>query len=164
MVAGQLLRADAEKGAWNSLHKGSETMIRASANCRQNEMIPAGQGVPDRGLAGHQRISSASVFEEAFSQKKCFVGKFLVMWLRYGDDANLRLGVVASKKTFRRAVDRNRARRLMREAYRLNRYRLAGSNDVVFVGRRKILDASLSEVETEILNLATKAGILREKD
>ncbi|OVE74529.1 ribonuclease P protein component [bacterium B17] len=139
-------------------------MSRIPANGGQSEIIPPREDRPDRRLTSEQRISHTSVFSEAFSQKRSFAGKFLVMWLRSGDDAGLRLGVIASKRTFRRAVERNRAKRLMREAYRLNRFRLCGSNDVILIGRRKILDVGLKEVEADLLKLAAKAGVLSEKD
>ena len=85
----------------------------------------------------------------------------MVMWLRSGEDASLCLGVVAGIRSFRRAVERSRARRLLREAYRLNRFRLRGLYDVVLVARRAIIDASRQTVEKELLMLAEKAGILK---
>ena len=139
-------------------------MSRAPSNGGQSENVPLQDGRPDRRLTCHQRISCASVFTEAFSQKRTYVGKFLVMWLRSGEGACLRLGVIASKRTFRRAVDRNKAKRFMREAYRHNRYLLEGDLDVVLIGRRRILDSSLAEVEADLLMLAAKADILRAKD
>ena len=49
---------------------------------------------------------------------------------------------------------------MLREAYRLNRFRLDGECDVVLVGRRRLLDAHLDEIQEELLKLARKAGIL----
>jgi ribonuclease P protein component len=83
----------------------------------------------------------------------------MVMFLRKGRDARLRLGVVASKRSFRRAVDRSRAKRLLREAYRLNRHRLTGDVDVVLLARSRIREAARSEVEKDLLRLAGKAGL-----
>lgn len=83
------------------------------------------------------------------------------MWLRTGDDACLRLGVVTSKRSFRRAVDRAKARRILREAYRLNRWRLDGDCDVVLVARRRLLEVHLNQVQAELLKLAGKAGMLK---
>ncbi|MBN2301604.1 MAG: ribonuclease P protein component [Lentisphaerae bacterium] len=116
-------------------------------------------GIPDRRLVRRQRISDSAVFREAFDAGSRYVGKFVVMLLRTGPEADLRLGVVASKRTFRRAVDRARAKRLMREAFRLNRYRMSGATDVVLVARRRILEVSAKEVGDELLALAGEAGL-----
>jgi len=117
-------------------------------------------GSVNRSLSRRQRILESRMFRETFDDGVSFAGKLLVMWLRYADDASLRLGVVASKKVFRRSVDRVRARRLLREAYRLNRYRLKDGVDVVLIARRRIGVARMQEVEKEILQLAGEAGIL----
>jgi len=84
----------------------------------------------------------------------------MVFWLRTGEDASLRLGVVTSKKVSNRAVDRNRARRRLREAFRNLRDELHGEADVVLIGRRNILGATQSEVDAEMRRLAAKAGLL----
>ena len=110
-------------------------------------------------LSKKQRIGKASLFREAFAQKRSCVGRFMVLWLREGKGASLRLGVVSSKKVSSRAVDRNRARRILRELFRQHRSTFRGAVDVVIIARRRILDASHADVEAELLRLAGKAGI-----
>jgi ribonuclease P protein component len=61
-------------------------------------------------------------------------------------------------------VDRSRAKRLLREAYRLNRFRLDGERDIVLVARGNILKASRRDVEKEFVRLAQKAGLVRETE
>ena len=53
-----------------------------------------------------------------------------------------RYGVVATKKTFKLAVERNRAKRLLRDWVRFNEDRLRGDMDYVFIARHPILDAT----------------------
>lgn len=113
------------------------------------------------GLSRSQRLRDTATFREAFEQRRKFVGRLMVIWLRMGQGANLRLGVVASRRTFRKAVARNRARRLLREAYRLHRCSLKAGCDVVLVARRPLEDAGLVEVERDLLRLSRKAGILQ---
>ena len=113
------------------------------------------------GLSRRQCISRTSVFQEAFKQGRPYVGKFMVMRLRKGEDACLCLGVIASKRTFRRAVDRSRAKRLLRESYRLNRCSLEEGQDIVLVARRAILGVKRQEVDKDLLVLAEKAGIFK---
>lgn len=124
---------------------------------------PATEHPPDRRLSRKQRLTASHMFREAFDAGRRHVGKFMVMWLRKSEDGCLRLGVVASKRSFRRSVDRSRARRLLREAYRQNRFRFSGNVDVVLVARTMMAGAKMQPVEKELLGLAEKAGILRTK-
>lgn len=121
-------------------------------------------GSPDRRLPRARRIVSSKAFREAFENGSPYRGRLMLMFLRQGPDAALRLGAVAGKRTLRRAADRNRARRLLREAYRMNRYRFHGTCDIVLVARQRIAAASLREVERELRHLARRAGIMAEDD
>jgi len=115
---------------------------------------------PDARLSAQHRVRESAIFHEAFEQRKSYAGKFMVMWLRRGEGAALRLGVVASKRSFRQAVARSRAKRLLREAYRLNRFRFEGRFDVILLARRAIGTVTRSAVEQDLLSLAKRAGIL----
>ena len=112
-------------------------------------------------LSKKQRLTKASLFREAFAQKRSYVGRLMVLWLREGEGASLRLGVVTSKKVSNRAVDRNLGRRRLREAFRANRSKFSGDVDVVIIARRNILKATPAEVEAELLWLASKTGLLK---
>lgn len=114
---------------------------------------------PDRGLSRPQRLVRRTHFQECFLQGRKWVGRLMVLWLREGEDASLRLGVISSRKVGG-AVRRNRARRRLREAYRCNRFRFEGRYDVVLVARRPVADAGASETEAELLRLARRAGLL----
>jgi ribonuclease P protein component len=118
----------------------------------------------DRCLSKKQRLTRSSLFSETFSQNRKWVGRFLVLWLREGEGAALRLGVVTSKKVHLRANKRNFARRRLREAYRNLRPFLNGDFDVILVGRRSILSSSWNDQLQELIRLAAKAGILTEEN
>ena len=60
-----------------------------------------------------------------------------------------RLGIAATKK-LGGAVERNRAKRLIREVFRRNK--LAPGFDIVVIPKRELLDASLTALETEFRN------------
>lgn len=53
-----------------------------------------------------------------------------------------RYGVVATKRTFKFATQRNRAKRLLRDWVRFNEALLLPNMDYVFVARHPILDAT----------------------
>ena len=85
------------------------------------------------------------------------------MWiLRIQGEGVGRAGTVASKRTFHDAVQRNRARRLLREAYRTQRAHLEPGVQLVLLGRRQILNATSREVAGEFRRLCRKAGLWRE--
>ena len=84
----------------------------------------------------------------------------MVLFLRAAPDASLRLGVVASKKVGN-ASERARAKRRLRDAFRRNRIRFtASTDDVILIARRSILTADGREVVSELLKLASQAGLI----
>ena len=111
-------------------------------------------------LCRKQRLRHASQFEETYEQNRRWHGRHMVLFLHAAPDASLRLGVVASKKVGN-AVERGRAKRRLREAFRRNRARFGGTtDDVVLVARRSILAAPWAEVVADLLKLAAQAGLL----
>ena len=113
---------------------------------------------PDQGLARHQRLTRSSQFRAAYDAGEKHVGRLMVLYLLRADSPALRLGVVASRKVGN-AVARARARRLLREAYRLNRSLLKGEADVVLVARPHLLKAEWPVVVDELLALLKRAGL-----
>lgn len=69
------------------------------------------------------------------------------------------MGVIVSKRTQRESVDRARARRLLREAFRLQRPRIAAGYDVILMGRFRIAGAVCGDVMKDVERLCKKAGI-----
>jgi ribonuclease P protein component len=70
-----------------------------------------------------------------------------------------RLGLVVSKKVGNSVV-RSRARRLLRECFRLNRARFEMTVDLVLVARPAIADKTFAEVQKDFLYTMRKAGII----
>ena len=130
---------------------------------RSIDSSPPSSGL-DRRLSKKQRLTQSALFAETFAQNRKWVGRYMVLWLRSGEGASLRLGVVTSKKVHLRANRRNLARRRLREAYRNLRPYFSGDFDVILIGRRNILGAEWKEVVRELLKLAQKAGIISEEN
>jgi ribonuclease P protein component len=86
-------------------------------------------------------------------------GCLIANWRKLPTDSTHRLGVVTSGK-IGNAVIRNRARRLLREAFRLHQYDLTQPVDLVLVARASIVGKSFAEVEKDFLTTIRKAGLL----
>lgn len=84
----------------------------------------------------------------------------MVLFTRSGPDAALRLGVVASRRVGN-AVARARAKRLLREVYRLNRHDLEGACDIVLVARDTILRCRWNELQSDFLRATARTGLRR---
>lgn len=71
-----------------------------------------------------------------------------------------RFGFVISTKLSKRAVKRNRVKRILREQVRLLLERIKPGFDVVFLGKKPVLESNSREIEKEIKRLFKKAGLL----
>ena len=81
------------------------------------------------GLDKKQKLKSRKLITEVFAHGKSFsVFPLRITYLLKPSAATpgIQIGVTASKKNFKKAVDRNRIKRLLREAYRLQK------NDLLF--------------------------------
>lgn len=82
-------------------------------------------------LGKEERLKSRKAIEQLFKEGKSFsVAPYRIFYLLSGErkvesgERELKVGVGASTKNFKKAVDRNRVKRLTREAYRLQKKEL----------------------------------------
>jgi len=71
-----------------------------------------------------EKLTNKKLFEALFTEGKSlheFPIKLIYLPSSFRDGARVKVAVVAPKRKFKTAVDRNRIKRLMREAYRLNK-------------------------------------------
>ena len=86
---------------------------------------------------------------------------FLVLYARKNRSDCNRVGITVSKKLGKAHV-RNRARRRIREVYRLNEEKFLPGWDIVVVARSRAVEAPFDKLTKSYLTLAKKAGLLRE--
>ncbi len=80
------------------------------------------------------RLTDAADYRYVFSDAIKLSDRYFVVLYRPGRGRGARLGLAIAKKRLRRAVDRNRVKRLVRERFRHWRARL-GSRDLVVLAR-----------------------------
>ena len=86
-------------------------------------------------------------------------GRLLVARVLQSGDAGRQVGVVVSKKSFHDAVDRNRAKRILRAGFRAVRADLPSNADWVLVGRSSLRGRRAQDVAAELLYLSSRAGM-----
>ena len=84
-------------------------------------------------------------FRRLYSKGKSAVAPCLVVYCRKNNLGHCRLGITVSTK-LGGAVVRNRARRRLREAYRLSAEHLRPGYDLVLVARARVLTAPFQQV------------------
>ncbi|MCK5578332.1 MAG: ribonuclease P protein component [Planctomycetes bacterium] len=83
------------------------------------------------GLSKKERLSGKGSFDELFKKGKVRKNTWLVVRSFPNQLSFSRLGVAVSKKKVRKANQRNRFKRLIREAYRLNKKQLPKGLDII---------------------------------
>ncbi len=78
-------------------------------------------------FSNKQKLKSQKLIDKIFEEGKSVTVFPLKMVYLYSGKSN-QVGVSVSKRIFKRAVDRNRIKRLMREAYRHNKNMLIDNN------------------------------------
>jgi ribonuclease P protein component len=94
----------------------------------------------------HEHIRRRSEFQNIYERGDRLHGRFATVFVLPNQRPVGRLGIAATKK-LGGAVQRNRAKRLIREVFRRNN--IAPGFDVVVIPKRDLLDATLTVLEAD---------------
>jgi ribonuclease P protein component len=92
--------------------------------------------------------------------ERLVLGCLIANWNKLPEGAAPKLGVVTSKK-IGGAVQRNRARRLLRESFRLHQHEFVQPVEIILVARNSIAGKDFAGVEKDFLTALHRAKLLK---
>lgn len=102
----------------------------------------------------NQRLLGASDYQQVFDNVDCKqAGKYCTLLCARNNEPESRLGLIAAKRNLKLAVQRNRAKRLIRESFRENRdlfHTLNHRFDVIALIKTSAADASSDTIRQEL--------------
>jgi ribonuclease P protein component len=111
-----------------------------------------------------ERLRLQSEFEEIYQRSKRFSNECFSLYVVKKETSSRKIAFVVKRNTIRKATARNRVKRLLREAYRLNKNKLIeGINLLLKVKDERIVELNFLEVEKKLLHLFSRAGILKDE-
>ena len=102
-------------------------------------------------------------FRRLYARGKSYVTPLVVIYVRRMRGQDIRLGITTSKK-IGNAVQRNRSRRVIREAFRALQQEIRPGTEMVLVARGRTPFAKSTAVEKVTLDRVLKAGVLEGKN
>ena len=107
-------------------------------------------------------LRNQSDFNKVYKRGSSKGSQYTVVLYKKNQFEYNRVAFVASKKVGN-SVERNRARRLMRESFRVLKEELRLGYDVIFVARRNILNSGQNEVEASMKRALINCGLIEKK-
>lgn len=106
------------------------------------------------------RLKKKKDFENAFAEGKTAKGKYFFLKTLKTESEDSKIGFIVSKKVSKKAVERNRVKRLFREAVRLELARIKPGYSLVFIVLNSAKEKDLTEIKQEIVFILGKYGLL----
>ena len=113
------------------------------------------------GLPKETRLAKRAEFLRVYEQGTRFDGRYMTVFVLPNSLGRQRVGVTATKKAIGKAHDRNRAKRLLRESFRLSRNQLDNISvkyDWVLNARRTLLRVKLEKPLEEFSQIAARVS------
>ncbi len=148
-----------EKARFQGEDGDQERPRRSEAPARERTQEINGSALLDLSLPKQARLLKRAEFLRVYEHGARFEGRFMTVFILPTGNPIHRVGVTATKKAVGKAHDRNRAKRLLRESFRLSRAELnelLQKYDWVLNARRNILNVKLEKPLAEFAGILAK--------
>jgi ribonuclease P protein component len=150
-----------EKARFQSENGDKERPRSDQTPPRERTQAINGSSLLGFGLPKEARLLKRADFLRVYEHGKRIEGRFMTVFILPAKMGIHRVGITATKKAIGKAHDRNRAKRLLRETFRLNRAELdaiATKYDWVLNARRSILRGKLEAPLAEFKQIVVRLG------
>ncbi|WP_018249404.1 ribonuclease P protein component [Orenia marismortui] len=108
-----------------------------------------------------KKLKKTYEFKRVYKYGNSIADRFVVLYVLRNNSQERKVGYSVSKK-IGKAVVRNKVKRLFREAYRNNKYKLINGIDIVLIARKPIVSASYQQINKSLNYLFKKSKIIKE--
>jgi ribonuclease P protein component len=114
----------------------------------------------DERLKRHERITDEHEYKEVIGKGKMLLCRMFKAYFLIDTATERKAGFIVGRRVGK-ACERNRARRLLKEAYRkLKPWVLSSGFKVAFIASRGVNNASLEDIQSEMRGMFEKCGLL----
>lgn len=108
------------------------------------------------------RIRKRAEFKRLQAGSRKLNSRHLLAIINPSSGPNSRIGITVTTRIDKRATQRNRIKRIIRETFRHLHHQLSGTFDIVVIARQNASDCSAAELRQELTELFRKNRILAE--
>ena len=103
------------------------------------------------------RILKRDVFRRVYEQGRKTQFRFFTAFVLAKQTGDTRIGITTTRK-MGNSVERNRTRRVVREAFRKNKWLVPNGVDIVINVKRSLVEAGYADFEGEFITFLQRAG------